>query len=69
MHDLEQATPWTAHRSLSKTALYNELAQALDALLAGEPDPVANAANAAAAIYHALPERTGPVSISCAAMD
>jgi GAF domain-containing protein len=27
----------------------------MDALLAGEPDPVANAANAAAAVYHSLP--------------
>jgi len=31
------------------------LARELDALLADEPDAVANAANAAAAIYHALP--------------
>ena len=38
-----------------KAALYEELAAELDALLAGEPDAVANAANAAAAIYHALP--------------
>jgi L-methionine (R)-S-oxide reductase len=56
MHDLERATPWTARRAVSKPALYDELARELDALLAGEPDPVANAANAAAAIYHALPE-------------
>src|SRR6202034_1205557 len=39
-----------------KPALYDELATELDALLSGETDPVANAANAAAAIYHALPE-------------
>jgi L-methionine (R)-S-oxide reductase len=56
MHDLERATPWTAQRAVSKPALYDDLARELDALLAGEPDPVANAANAAAAIYHALPE-------------
>jgi GAF domain-containing protein len=31
------------------------LARELDALLAGETDPIANAANAAAAIHHALP--------------
>ena len=31
------------------------LAEELDALLRGETDPVANAANAAAAIYHSLP--------------
>ncbi len=56
MHDLERPTPWTARRAVSKAALYDDLAQELDALLAGEPDPVANAANAAAAIYHALPD-------------
>lgn len=38
-----------------KSALYRDLAEQLDALLTGEPDPTANAANAAAAIYHALP--------------
>ncbi|HZT89726.1 MAG TPA: GAF domain-containing protein [Stellaceae bacterium] len=35
---------------------YRELAEQLDALLAGEPDPVATAANAAALIYHGLPD-------------
>jgi GAF domain-containing protein len=55
MHDPEKATPWSGHRPVSKAALYDELAQELDGLLAGEPDAVANAANAAAAIYHALP--------------
>jgi L-methionine (R)-S-oxide reductase len=39
-----------------KSAHYRELAQQLAALLAGEPDLVANAANMAALIYHALPE-------------
>ena len=38
-----------------KAALYRALAEQLDALLTGEPDPIANAANAAAAIYHGLP--------------
>jgi len=56
MHDVERATPWTERRAVTKGALYDELAEELDALLAGEPDAVANAANAAAAIYHALPE-------------
>lgn len=56
MHDLARSTPWTTPRAVGKAALYDELAQELDALLTGEPDPVANAANAAAAIYHALPE-------------
>jgi len=35
---------------------YKELAVALDALLSGETDVVANAANAAAAIYYSLPD-------------
>jgi L-methionine (R)-S-oxide reductase len=56
MHDPERSTPWSSHHLGGKDALYDELAQELDALLEGEPDPVANAANAAAAIYHALPE-------------
>ena len=55
MHDPEKATPWSGHRPVGKAALYDELAQELDGLLAGEPDAVATAANAAAAIYHALP--------------
>jgi L-methionine (R)-S-oxide reductase len=38
-----------------KTALYRDLARELDALLSGETDATANAANAAAAIYHSLP--------------
>jgi GAF domain-containing protein len=38
-----------------KTALYRDLAEQLDALLSGETDATANAANAAAAIYHSLP--------------
>ena len=55
MHDPERAAPWTAPHLMDKPALYDALARELDALLSGEPDPVANAANAAAAIYHALP--------------
>jgi GAF domain-containing protein len=39
-----------------KTRLYDELAEQLTALLAGESDLVANAANMAALIYHGLPE-------------
>jgi L-methionine (R)-S-oxide reductase len=35
--------------------LWRDLAQELDALLTGESDATANAANAAAAIYHTLP--------------
>jgi L-methionine (R)-S-oxide reductase len=48
--------PLTAQQALSKPLLYDELARELDALLTGETDSVANAANAAAAIYHALPD-------------
>lgn len=56
MHDVARSTPWTERRAVGKAALYEELAGELDGLLAGEPDAVANAANAAAAIYHALPD-------------
>ena len=38
-----------------KPALYADLAEELAALLAGESDRTANAANAAAAIFHSLP--------------
>jgi L-methionine (R)-S-oxide reductase len=55
MHDPELPALWTsARREGDKSAAYEELARELDALLAGEPDRVANAANAAAAIYHSL---------------
>jgi L-methionine (R)-S-oxide reductase len=36
-------------------AAYRDLARDLSALLAGERDPIANAANTAALLYHALP--------------
>ena len=39
-----------------KTALYRDLASALDALTADEPDPIANMANAAALIRQYLPD-------------
>jgi len=39
-----------------KPALYRDLAQALESLVAGEPDPVANMANAAALIWESLPD-------------
>ncbi len=56
MHDPSRPTPWTCvRREANKVVLYEELAREVDALLADEPDAVANAANAAAAIYHALP--------------
>ena len=40
----------------SKAALYRDLLVALDALTAGEPDAVANMANAAALIWQYLPD-------------
>jgi L-methionine (R)-S-oxide reductase len=40
----------------SKSDRYRELAEQLTALLAGESDPIANAANTAALIYHGLPD-------------
>jgi GAF domain-containing protein len=40
----------------SKADLYADLFQALDALTAGEPDPIANLANAAALIWQFLPD-------------
>src|ERR1700741_5496157 len=39
----------------NKPELYRDLARQLAALIAGEPDPIANAANTAALIYHGLP--------------
>jgi L-methionine (R)-S-oxide reductase len=39
-----------------KQTLYRDLAQALEALVAGEPDAVANMANAAALIWESLPD-------------
>lgn len=40
----------------SKADLYRDLLAALDVLTAGEPDPVANMANAAALLWQYLPE-------------
>ena len=39
-----------------KGGLYHDLAAQLAALIADEPDPVANAANMAALVYHSLPD-------------
>jgi GAF domain-containing protein len=41
---------------VSKPELYRELAQQLEALLVGERDAIANAANTAALLYHTLPD-------------
>src|SRR5215471_13498552 len=57
MHDATRPAPWTSvRRKDEKSALYRELVQGLDALLYAETDRIANAANAAAAIYHSLPQ-------------
>jgi L-methionine (R)-S-oxide reductase len=56
MHDVQRDTPWTSVGTDDKATLYRDLAQELAALLADETDFVANAANAAAAIFHSLPE-------------
>ena len=39
-----------------KATLYRDLASALEGLVAGEPDPIANMANAAALIWETLPD-------------
>jgi len=39
-----------------KAILYRDLARALEALVADEPDPIANMANAAALIWESLPD-------------
>ena len=39
-----------------KAVMYRDLASALDGLVEGEPDPIANMANAAALIWEALPD-------------
>ncbi len=41
---------------MTKTELYNTLVDQLGALLTGEPDFIANAANTASLIYQSLPE-------------
>jgi len=56
MHDATRPAPWTQFgHGGGKAALYRDLTEELDALLSGETDATANTANAAAAIYHALP--------------
>ncbi len=50
-----EPAPWSGGPVGAKSALYEELTAGLEALLSGESDPIANAANATAAIYHSLP--------------
>ena len=42
--------------AVDKETLYRELASALEGLIAGEPDPIANMANAIALIWETLPD-------------
>jgi len=42
--------------SADKTESYAELLTQLDGLTSGEPDPIANMANAASLIFHSLPD-------------
>jgi GAF domain-containing protein len=65
MHDPALAAPWTAGGPREATpdgeswpdkrSLYAGLAQALEGLLAGESDWIANTSNTAASIFHSLP--------------
>ncbi len=55
-HDPATPAPWTATGwGEDKATLYRELTAAVVSLLEGERDPISNAANAAAAIFHTLP--------------
>ena len=42
--------------AVDKSVMYRDLASALEGLVAGEPDPIANMANAAALIWETLPD-------------
>ena len=55
MHEVVRPASWNHQVSGDKAMIWRELAEQLDALLTGESDPVANAANAAASIFHGLP--------------
>ena len=58
-HDPTRAAAWSgppAADGAEKAALYRALLADLRALLDGETDPLANAANAAAALFHSLPD-------------
>lgn len=49
-------TPLANASQQNKAELYRELASHCDALIRDEPDPIANMANCAALIFHALPD-------------
>jgi GAF domain-containing protein len=42
--------------AVDTATMYRDLASALEALIAGEPDPIANMANASAVIFETLPD-------------
>lgn len=46
----------TAQEHASKPAFYDDLRRQLAALLSGETDPIANAANTAALVFNAMPD-------------
>jgi L-methionine (R)-S-oxide reductase len=46
----------TIDASLSKPELYEEIARELGSLIAGEPDSIANLANASSLLFHSLPD-------------
>ena len=59
VHDPTQAAAWSGPSVAGdgdKAALYRALLADLRALLDGESDPLANAANAAAALFHSVPD-------------
>jgi L-methionine (R)-S-oxide reductase len=45
-----------ATESIGKTEFYGDLLSQVASLIAGEPDVIANAANTAALLYHAMPD-------------
>jgi len=56
MNDINRPASWTgAPHAGDKATLWSEMARDIDALLTGETDATANAANTAAAIFHSLP--------------
>ncbi len=51
---MERSSP--AHKSVSKAALYQNICEQLQALLAGENDFISNAANTSALLFQLLPD-------------
>jgi L-methionine (R)-S-oxide reductase len=54
MHAATLATIPIGARATDKPSLYRDLLAEIDALLRGETDPIANAENLAAALYHGI---------------